>query len=355
MKKQGFKILIPDRTAESSTVEESVFGSTATITLGRASCADQIEDRMWNNADAVLAWHELEYPAKLISKMNRCRVIVRVGVGFDNVDLRAAGARGIVVCNVPDYGTGEVADHALAMLLSFARGIPGASERVRCSNSNWSWKRVGELKRLSVSTLGIIGLGRIGTAAALRAKAFGLRVVYYDPYKPIGYDKSLGVERCETLAELLRVSDYVSLHTPLTDETRGMADSSFFESLKPGAVLINTARGAIVNLDALHHSLHNGRLRAAGLDVLPVEPPNRSHPLIKAWESNDEWLQGRLQITPHSAFWCRESFEEMRRKAAEEAKRVLLGGSPLNPVNSHWLQPVNRPLLPVKNPLVTAE
>jgi lactate dehydrogenase-like 2-hydroxyacid dehydrogenase len=329
-----YTILIPDRVVESIEIEQAVFGEKAEFVLGHAAASREIPDRVWNSCHAVLAWHELVYDHSLLSKMKQCEVIVRVGVGYDNVDLQAADERNIVVCNVPDYGTGEVADHAMAMLLSFARGIPGISEKVRLSNENWSWKKVGNLKRLSESVIGIIGLGRIGTAVALRAKGFGIRVLYYDPYKPAGYDKSLGVERVHDLYKMIEASDYVSLHTPLTNETRGMADKKFFAQLKPGAVLINTARGAIVELDALERSLRVGRLKAAGLDVLPEEPPNRNHPLLKAWTENDEWLAGRLMITPHSAFWCVEALTEMRRKAAEEALRVLEGGAPLNQVNS---------------------
>ena len=350
-----YRILIPDHTATSTGIERSVFGAAAELILGRARDAREIPDSVWRRADAILAWHELEYDAELIARLDRCRVIVRVGVGYDNVDLAAAGARGITVCNVPDYGTGEVADHALAMLLSFARGIPGACEGIRRSNEQWSWQAVGELKRLAVSTLGVIGLGRIGTAVALRARGFGMRVVYYDPYKPSGYDKALGVERCRHLTDLLAVSDYVSIHTPLTDETREMADARFFESLKREAVLINTARGAIVDLDALYQVLHSGRLRSAGLDVLPEEPPDRGHPLIRAWETDEEWIRGRLLITPHSAFWCREAYEEMRRKAAEEALRVLKGESALNPVNADSLRPSLRTTAQISEPVSLAD
>ncbi|MBU0690567.1 C-terminal binding protein [bacterium] len=342
-KQHKYQILIPDRVAESVEIERAVFGEKAEFVLGHAAHANEIPDSVWETSDAILAWHELDYDESLLSKLHCCKTIVRVGVGYDNVDLKSAGQRGIVVCNVPDYGTGEVADHALAMLLSFARGIPGIAEKVRQSNEFWSWKKVGNLKRLSDSVLGIIGLGRIGSAVALRAKSFGLRVLFYDPYKPAGYDKTLGIERFHDLHKMLEAVDYVSLHAPLTDETRGMADQRFFAHLKPGAVLINTARGAIVEMDALERTLRVGRLKAAGLDVLPEEPPDRSHPLMKAWTNDESWLAGRLLVTPHSAFWCVEALTEMRRKAAEEALRVLEGGEPLNPVNAYLFSKENKP------------
>lgn len=350
-KTKQYHILIPDRVAESIEIEQAVFGEQAEFVLGHAMQADEIADAEWERCDAVLAWHELTYDDALLAKMPHCKTIVRVGVGYDNVDLKAAGQRGIVVCNVPDYGTGEVADHALAMLLSFARGLPGIAEKVRQSNEFWSWKKVGTLKRLSDSVLGIVGLGRIGSAVALRAKSFGLRVLFYDPYKPAGYDKTLGIERCHDLYKMLEAVDYVSLHTPLTEETRGLAEQRFFAHLKPGAVLINTARGAIVDLDALERTLRVGRLRAAGLDVLPEEPPDRTHPLLQAWTHNEEWIAGRMLVTPHSAFWCVEALTEMRRKAAEEALRVLEGGEPLNPVNADILSKKPKHSMPHLTPV----
>jgi len=186
--------------------------------------------------------------------------------------------------------------------------------------------------------LGIIGLGRIGTATALRAKAFGMRVVFYDPYIPDGQDKALGVTRCYELADLLAQADVVSIHTPLTSETRGMANAAFFSMLKPGAIFINTARGAIVDLDALTEALRSGQVGAAGLDVLPQEPPDPDHPLIRAWRARESWIAYRLIITPHAAFYCEEAYREMRMKAALEAKRVLAGQKPRNCVNEAWLQ-----------------
>ncbi|MBI2320748.1 MAG: hypothetical protein HYU88_01265 [Chloroflexi bacterium] len=217
-------ILIPDRLEQPADVEQEAFGPAARILTPGAHHDAEIADEVWASADAVLAWHDLRYPAALLAKLRRCRVIVRIGVGYDNVDLEAAGRLGIAVCNVPDYGTADVADHAMALLLALARGVYAFSERVRAADDNWHWQAAGPLRRLAGSTLGIVGLGRIGTAVALRAKAFGMRVAFYDPYLPDGQDKALGVERCDALDELLGQADAVSIHTPLTDETRGMAD-----------------------------------------------------------------------------------------------------------------------------------
>ena len=330
-------ILIPDRLRPPADVEQEVFGPEARILTPCAVHTSEISDEVWAGAHAILAWHDLQFTADVIARLENCQVIVRVGVGFDNVDLEAAGRRGISVCNVPDYGTADVADHAMALMLMLVRGIYAFSEQMRSSNDNWHWNAAGTLHRLAGATLGIIGLGRIGTATALRAKAFGMRVIFYDPYIPDGQDKALGVMRCYELAALLSQADVVSIHTPLTSETRSMANTTFFSELKRGAIFINTARGPIVDLDSLAEALRSGRLQAAGLDVLPQEPPDPDHPLIRAWRAREPWIAYRLAITPHAAFYCEEAYREMRMKAALEAKRVLEGRAPRNCVNAEWI------------------
>jgi D-3-phosphoglycerate dehydrogenase/C-terminal binding protein len=267
--------------------------------------------------------------------LNSCKLIIRIGVGFENVDLKSAGELGIAVSNVPDYGTTDVADHAIGLLLSFSRGIYAYLESV--IDNQWNWQLTDTVKRLTVSTMGIIGLGRIGTATAMRAKALGMKVIFYDPYLVEGIDKSLGINRCYELNELLAQSDAVSLHTPLTNETQGMANRSFFKAMKPGAIFINTARGLIVDPAALYDALKSGHLAAAGVDVWPTEPPPNSDPLIKAWKARETWIRHRFIHTPHSAFYCRESWVELRTKGALEVRRVLNGEKPRACVNEQWL------------------
>jgi lactate dehydrogenase-like 2-hydroxyacid dehydrogenase len=333
-----FKVLVPDRLAPPADVENEAMNGEAEFILCQAKSVEQIDAEIWAKADAILAWHDLIYSRDLIRQLKNCKVIVRVGVGYDNVDLRAAGEAGIPVYNIPDYGTSDVADHAMALYLTLARGIYHASESVRESNDHWHFAVCPDQHRLSQNIFGIIGLGRIGTAVACRAKAFGLQVHFYDPYLPDGYDKSLGIKREEELSTLLGKADAITIHTPLTHETEGMVNDLFFESLKPGAILINTARGKIVDLNALERALRSGRIRSAGMDVLPEEPPNRDHCLIKAWIGREPWLSNRLVITPHLAFWCEEAYCEMRSKAASTAYRVLLDRPPTrNLVNSAWL------------------
>ena len=329
-------ILIPDR-VKTASIEQKVLGPKYKVVAKGATYSSQIADSLWGKAEAILAWHDLKFTKNLISRLKNCKVIVRVGVGFDNIDLKAAGEKGILICNVPDYGTSDVADHAIALMLSLSCGVYAFSEQVRSSNDNWRWDVAGKLHRLKDARLGIIGLGRIGTAVALRAKAFGLRVGFHDSYISDGYDKALDLVRFDKLESLLSRSNIVSIHAPLNSETEKMADSKFFSKMRKEAVFINTARGAIVDFDALTNALKSGRLRAAGLDVLPQEPPDNKHPLIKAWRKRESWIAYRLIITPHAAFYCEEAFCEMRVKAAQEAKRVLQGKSPRNCVNKKWL------------------
>jgi phosphoglycerate dehydrogenase-like enzyme len=324
---ERWHVVIPDRVAPPADVEQAVFGDRAIVSALEAHTNAELRGRH-ESADAILAWHDLHWDAEVLAAMPRCKALVRVGVGFDNVDLAAARARGIVVSNVPDYGTHDVADHAMALLLSLARGLPG-SDRVARGGA-WRWGLVPSF-RLTDKWLGIVGLGRIGAATALRAKAFGMRVGFYDPYKPSGWDKALGVTRFLSLEELAATCDVVSLHTPLTPETRGMIGAGFFAAARPGLVLINTSRGPVIDWPAFRAAFEAGRLAAAGLDVLPVEPADRTDPLIAAWMAGE--LAERLIVTPHCAFYSPEALTEMRRKAAEEALRILSGAGPLNRVS----------------------
>ncbi len=323
-------ILIPDVLREPVDIEAEIFGMDADIVVGEATSHEDITDEVWSNCDAILAFDQIIYDKDLISKLVKCKVIVRVGVGYDNVNLLETKKKNIVVCNVPDYGTEEVADHAMGMLLSLLRGLPEYTRRVQQRN----YCRENQMPaRLGGKNLGIIGLGRIGTATALRAKAFGLKVIFYDPYKDDGYDKSLGIRKVDTLHDLARLSDIVSIHTPLTKETENMIDDSFFKIIKPDSILINTARGSIIDLSALRNAMKKKIIKAAGLDVLPIEPSDDSQQLIVEWENNEEWLRGRLIVTPHVGFYSPEALKEMRIKASIEVKRVLEGKPPRNLVN----------------------
>jgi D-3-phosphoglycerate dehydrogenase len=323
MKNERFLVGVADYLTESAQEIDSLKDIADVKLLGAES-----EERLLLAAatiDALLVYHTTKITERSIAAMTKCRGIIRCGVGYDNVDLRAAGSRGIVVCNVPDYGTEEVADHALMMLLAIARRLLPCDRAIRAGV--WSQDSYTGTPRLRDRTLGIVGCGRIGSALALRAKVLGMRVVFYDPYKPDGLEKSLGVERCARLTDLLPQSEFVSLHCPLTDETRHILNDRTLAQLPRGAYVINTARGPCVDLNALYAALESGQVGFAALDVVEREPLDddriRQHP--------------RILLTPHAAYYSVEGFREMRAKGALEARRMLLGEPVRNPVNGPFL------------------
>ena len=276
-------------------------------------------------ADVLLVYHTIKLTERSIATLAKCKGIIRCGVGYDNIDLEAAAKRGIVVCNVPDYGTEEVADHALLMLLAIARRFLPAQQSVR--DGKWDFGIAIDTPRLRGRTLGVIGCGRIGTAMVLRAKAIGMRVVIHDPFKPDGLEKALGVERCHRLEDLLAQSQFVSLHCPLTPQTRHLLNAKTLALMPKGGYVINTARGPCVDANGLMQAIDSGQIAYAALDVVEVEPLNdervRKHP--------------KIVLTPHTAFYSIEGYQEMRSKGAEEARRILLGETVRNPVNLHVL------------------
>ena len=181
------------------------------------------------------------------------------------------------------------------------------------------------MKRLRGEVFGVIGLGRIGTATALRAKALGMRVLFFDPHLPDGVDKAVGVERAESLGELLSASMIVSLNCPLTDETKHVINATTLRQMRPGSFLVNTGRGGLVDVPAVVAALADGHLAGAGIDVLPVEPPHDDDPVIAAWRDPSHPAHDRLILNPHSAFYCEEGLTDMRRKGAQACKRALTG------------------------------
>jgi len=222
----------------------------------------------------------------------------------------------------------------MALMLACARGLPLTEKGLRKTLAPWNFLAASPLRRLAGATLGIIGLGRIGTAVALRAKGFRLKIVACDPYLPDGYDKALGVTMLP-LNELMAVSDIVSVHTPLTPETTQIVGAAQLAKMKPHGILINTARGKCVDVQAVAESLRDGKIGGAGLDVLPDEPPAKDDPIVRLWQQDDSPVN--LIVTPHNAFYTEQSREEMRTKAAMEVRRVLIGEKPRNAVNREFL------------------
>ncbi|HEV7799766.1 MAG TPA: NAD(P)-dependent oxidoreductase, partial [Burkholderiales bacterium] len=267
-----YTILFPDSRSDPLDIERAVTGPDADIINARKDDFDAVDTSAWGQADAIVLRH-VPIRANHMPLLERARIIVRNGVGFDVVDLKEAGEAGIAVCNVPDYGTTEVADSAISMMLSFARGTAALDAALRADlKANWTHTPNVTGRRLRGACFGVVGLGRIGTAAALRARAFGMDVAFYDPGLPNGAELSFGFTRTRTLNDLLGRADVVSIHTPLTKETGAMINASAIAAIKPGAYLINTARGPICDTGALLEGLKSGKLAAVGLDVLPKEP-----------------------------------------------------------------------------------
>ena len=250
-----------------------------------------------------------------------------MGVGYDRIDLAAAASRGIVVCNVPDYGTTEIADHTMALALALRRGIILHHDAQRRDPpAAWDFIETPLVDRSMDQAFGIVGLGRIGKAVALRAKAFGFRVVFFDPYIPNGTELALGIERAKTLRDLLSVSNVLSLNCLLSEETRGIIGEAELARLPRHAVVVNTARGALLDIDALEKLLRNDHLAGAGIDVLDVDPPGAEPPnLLGAYRRRENWLEGRVVFTPHVAYYSRKARHDMRVKSAETMKAALSG------------------------------
>jgi D-3-phosphoglycerate dehydrogenase len=280
--------------------------------------------RVAADADALLVTYA-KITAEMIRQMKRCRIISRFGIGVDNVDIAAATNAGIVVTKVPDYCIDEVSDHAMALLLSLVRKIPYANSLVHAGR--WEMPAVVPIHRLRGSVLGLVGFGRIPQLVAPKARAFGIKVVAVDPYIPQDVMTRAGVEKVE-FAELLKMSDYISIHSPLLRETHHLFNADVFRKMKPSAYLVNTARGPIVDEIALAHALDARQLAGAALDVLSQEPPSGS-PLFG---------RNNVILTPHTSFYSVESLVELQIKAAEEVVRVMTKQAPRNPVNPEVLQ-----------------
>jgi phosphoglycerate dehydrogenase-like enzyme len=301
-------------------IERSIIGEAAEVKRFLCNSDADFTEEV-NGAQALVVWHNTPVTAAGVARLRNCRAIIRNGVGFDSVDIKAAAKRGIPVCNVPNYGTEEVADHAIALALALCRQLFELDKEAK--QLGWTIRVEPKLRRLRELTFGIVGLGRIGTATALRAKALGFKVCFHDPYLPNGVDKAVGVTRARTLDELLRCSDVLSLHCPLNEETHYLIAEHELSLLKPSSFVVNTARGAIIKKTAILGALREGRLAGAGLDVVEGEP----------LQTAEEAATPNLIVTCHAAFCSLESKIEMRQTSARIALAVIQGEPPENVVN----------------------
>lgn len=276
------------------------------------------------DADGLLVTYA-KITKDVIAGLENCKVIGRFGIGIDNIDIPAATEAGIMVVYAPVYCLDEVSDHTMALLLSLARKVPFSNKLV--TDGRWEMPAVVPIGRLRGSTLGLVGLGNIPRAVVPKAQAFGMKVIAADPYCPDEVFSDLGVGKV-SLDELLAQSDYVSAHAPLTPETEKMFSTEAFKSMKSNALLINTARGPLVDIDALAKALDQGEIAGAALDVLPSEPPENNNPLV----GRDDVI-----LTPHTAFYSEQALLDLQTTVASDVAAVLMGDAPKYPVNAKEL------------------
>jgi D-3-phosphoglycerate dehydrogenase/C-terminal binding protein len=299
---------------------------------------EAVEASALADADAVINYSATQLVGAKPADFARARIAVRAGVGFDNLDLVGWGARGVPVCNVPDYGTTEVADHAIGLMLALTRGTSSYGRRLMEDGAGaWHFGLAPLVRRHRGAHFGVIGLGRIGLAAARRAAAFDMKVTFFDPHLESGVDLSTGYDRVHALDELMGRCDIVSVHAPLNAQTRGMLSDTAFAAAKGGLILINTARGPIVDLDALERAMRSGQVAGAGIDVLPNEPQDIDHPLFRAWRKREAWIGERLIVTPHAAFYSPAAMRDLRLKSVEVVHALLVEGRLANCVNRQHL------------------
>jgi len=273
------------------------------------------------DADAVLVTYA-KLPGELLRQLTRCKAIGRFGLGVDNIDLPVAKELGIAVNYVPDYCLREVSDHAMALLLALARKVPFSNKLVQ--SGRWEVPPIVPLRRLDGQVLGLVGFGNIPRTLAPKAKAFGLQVLTYDPYVAKDLADAVGVE-CVSFDDLLARSDFISVHAPLQPATRGLMNAKAFAKMKNGVLLINTARGPLVDEAALIAALDSGKIGGAALDVLTTEPPAKDSPLLG---------RDNVILTPHTGFYSVEALEELQTKCASDVARVLSGEKAIYPISA---------------------
>jgi D-3-phosphoglycerate dehydrogenase len=274
------------------------------------------------NADGLLVTYG-QITAEVIAGLENCKVIGRFGIGIDNIDVPAATKAGILVTYAPVYCLDEVSDHAMSLLVSLARKIPYSNKLV--SEGRWEMPAVVPIARFRGRTLGLVGLGNIPRALVPKAQGFGIDVIASDPYCPDDVFKDLGVEKVE-FDDLLARSDYVSVHAPLLPETENMFSTEAFGKMKSTALLINTARGPLVDIDALAKALDAGDIAGAALDVLPSEPPGDDNPVV----GRDDVI-----LTPHTGFYSEDALLDLQTTVAGDMAAVLSGGQAKYPVNAN--------------------
>lgn len=312
----SYRVIVSDQVFPSVDLERRLLGEIgASLEVANGTLEDLRSKAA--DADAILNTY-LPIDAATVAALSRCKIVARYGIGVDNVDIAAATAAGITVTNVPDYSIQEVAAHALALILSLLRKVPQSDAKIRAGG--WGLDGLRPMRRVSELTFGLVGYGRIARQLARSIEALGGSIVVHDPY----VTAAPGIPPLLTLDELLARSDVISVHAPLTPDTRGLIDAAAIARVRPSAVLVNTSRGPLVVLEAVTAALREGRLAGAGLDVFDKEPLDPSR------------IQGvpNLIVTPHTGYYSEESIAESQRKAVTQVIKVLTGVQPDYPVRA---------------------
>lgn len=319
------RITIVDSDNESFHEEEAVTTELG-IELTRAQASDEQQViEAAQEADGILVQYA-PITAAVLDALPNLRAIGRYGVGVDTVDVEAATARGIAVCNVPDYGVQDVSDHAIALTMSVVRGTVQLDRLVRAGE--YGLLPVKPLHRVSSLRFGAVGLGRIGAATAVKARALGFTVVGSDPQLEVGARTADGIEVVD-FETVLATCDVISLHVPLLPSTHHLIDDAALARMKDGAVLINTCRGAVVDTDAVARALRSGHLKGAGLDVFEQEPLPPESPLLDCPSA---------VLTPHASWYSEESYSELKRRVTEAVAAVIRGEAPRDILNPEVLE-----------------
>ncbi|MFD0979137.1 C-terminal binding protein [Tropicimonas aquimaris] len=315
------KIVVADCDHESMEIEKNILAD-AGLDYTHFACRTE-EDLITQcaGANVILTQYGPFTDRVLAALRPDLGLVVRYGVGVDTVDLDAATRHGVQICNVPDYGMYEVSDHALGLMMALVRKIPMIAAATR--RGEWDYRMAIPVRRIRDMTVGVLGVGRIGRLFAEKVAALGSRVVLCDPYKPGLCELLPGAEQL-TFDEMIAIVDVVSIHCPLSEETRGIIGASEIARMKPGAIILNTARGGIVDEDALAEGLASGKLGGAGIDTVESEPLAATSPLL-SFEN--------CIVTPHMGWYSEQSAQELKRKVAEEAVRFARGKPPAYPVN----------------------
>jgi D-3-phosphoglycerate dehydrogenase / 2-oxoglutarate reductase len=325
-----YRVLVTDYAWPSLEPEEGVLGpidAELIVSPGGQESPESLLIDMAKDVDAIMTnWAKVT--RNVIQASPRCKIVARYGVGVDNIDVATATERGIVVTNVPAYCVDEVSDHALTLLMVQARRVVVYDRAIR--DGKWDVKVGDPVRRIRGKKLGIIGLGRIGSCLAGKARALGLEILAYDPYLGDAKIKERGAIPVD-FPTLLKESDFISIHAPLSKEvgTAGLFGADEFKAMKSSAYIVNTARGGIIDDKALYVALRSGDIAGAGLDVLPTEPVQSDNPLLTL---------DNVILTPHASFWSEESVTDLQVQTAEEVKRALTGKAPVSPINPQVLK-----------------